>query len=351
MKYIEEKDGMLYKYKVDVDYDKLKDLFLEIRKGNFEYSSKLDKGVLDKKDLDFKYVKFDDSTIEEGKDGKIEYKLVYHSLLYKLTAMLLGVAYDFDEEDDEEFFLDDICFSNEYMGALAISGLLKYNGEEDLVSVISKEIKEREEGLDNLYSNNANAKELYKIRELYRQRNVASNLPNLKSLYESVMEAISYEVIGEINKKDYIRYLVFRNCSNDTYLKVEGDMIRKYRVSYDFDRIVDILNDIQRNTRYKDENGSLWSTGLEDVFVRFLYGDDSIERLIKYDNSVDARVFEENAKYNDQLVSTTKYYDEILKELKYNMIASMSVDTFNKASKFSNGINYSDSLTRLILDK
>ena len=87
------------------------------------------------------------------------------------------------------------------------------------------------------------------------------------------------------------------------------------------------------------------------MFVRFLYGDDSIERLIEYDNSVDARVFEENAKYNDQLVSTTKYYDEILKELKYNMIASMSVDTFNKASKFSNGINYSDSLTRLILDK
>ena len=53
MIYIEEKDGMLYKYKVDIDYDRLEEVFSEIRKGNFIYYRLLKDGILKADDLDF----------------------------------------------------------------------------------------------------------------------------------------------------------------------------------------------------------------------------------------------------------------------------------------------------------
>ena len=139
MIYIEEKDGMLYKYKVDIDYDRLEEVFSEIRKGNFIYHRVLKDGILKADDLDFCYA----DSITESKIGeRLCYHLTYYSKLYKYVSRLV----DFDgniETPDKELYASGKRFDSNYVQILGLSNLLNYEGEESLVSLIDEEIEGR----------------------------------------------------------------------------------------------------------------------------------------------------------------------------------------------------------------
>ena len=136
MIYIEEKDGVLYKYKVDIDEERLKELILKIEDGNFYYNHDVEEGTLTYNDLDFtSYIDFDEDSISREKG--LSYELVLYSNLYKLACRLL--EYDVISKSS--------C--DEYDRMYALYELESYSGEVDLVSLIDKEIEKRKE---NLYS-------------------------------------------------------------------------------------------------------------------------------------------------------------------------------------------------------
>ncbi len=382
MIYIEEKDGMLYKYKVDIDYDRLEEVFSEIRKGNFIYHRLLKDGILKADDLDFCYA----DSITESKIGeRLCYHLTYYSKLYKYVSRLA----DFDgniEALDKELYASGKRFDSNYVQILGLSNLLNYEGEGSLVSLIDEEIEERKKLIDDgVYGRDSERKlkEASKIEELYYQREEAASLLDVSKLYESVMETISFEKVDEISKEEYLRDKGIFTLSKNQCLKIECGSYCKYEVTYNKDNMEEILNKLVKNSGFMNYEGIIISTNLECILRSILKGRGDISSLLKYDSEKEeinifrrkyAKRLKEIAdnmgddideiidrlmsvkaefpysKFNTKLtVEPQAYYDEILSELRFKLIDSESVEEVKKAVEFDKGI--SEEVVKLSLTK
>ena len=382
MIYIEEKDGMLYKYKVDIDYDRLEEVFSEIRKGNFIYHRLLKDGILKADDLDFCYA---DSIIESKIGERLCYHLTYYSKLYKYVSRLA----DFDgniEALDKELYASGKRFDSNYVQILGLSNLLNYEGEGSLVSLIDEEIEGRKKLIDDgVYGRDSERKlkEASKIEELYYQREEAASLLDVSKLYESVMETISFEKVDEINKEEYLRDKGIFTLSKNQCLKIECGSYCKYEVTYNKDNMEEILNKLVKNSGFMNYEGIIISTNLECILRSILKGRGDISSLLKYDSEKEeinifrrkyAKRLKEIAdnmgddideiidrlmsvkaefpysKFNTKLtVEPQAYYDEILSELRFKLIDSESVEEVKKAVEFDEGI--SEEVVKLSLTK
>ena len=385
MIYIEEKDGMLYKYKVDIDYDRLEEVFSEIRKGNFIYHRLLKDGILKADDLDFCYA----DSITESKIGeRLCYHLTYYSKLYKYVSRLA----DFDdniEALDKELYASGKRFDSNYVQILGLSNLLNYEGEGSLVSLIDEEIEGRKKLIDDgVYGRDSERKlkEASKIEELYYQREVASKLlspAGFLDKYAEVMGCISFEKVGEINKEEYLKDREIFALSKDQCLKIECGSYCKYEVTYNKDNMEEILNKLVKNSGFMNYEGIIISTNLECILRSILKGRGDISSLLKYDSEKEeinifrrkyAKRLKEIAdnmgddidkiidrlmsvkaefpysKFNTKLtVEPQAYYDEILSELRFKLIDSESVEEVKKAVEFDEGI--SEEVVKLSLTK
>ena len=382
MIYIEEKDGMLYKYKVDIDYDRLEEVFSEIRKGNFIYHRLLKDGILKADDLDFCYA----DSITESKIGeRLCYHLTYYSKLYKYVSRLA----DFDgniEALDKELYASGKRFDSNYVQILGLSNLLNYEGEGSLVSLIDEEIEGRKKLIDDgVYGRDSERKlkEASKIEELYYQREEAASLLDVSKLYESVMETISFEKVDEISKEEYLRDKGIFTLSKDQCLKIECGSYCKYEVTYNKDNMEEILNKLVNKSGFMNYEGIIISTNLECILRSILKGRGDISSLLKYDSEKEeinifrrkyAKRLKEIAdnmgddidkiidrlmsvkaefpysKFNTKLtVEPQAYYDEILSELRFKLIDSESVEEVKKAVEFDEGI--SEEVVKLSLTK
>ena len=382
MIYIEEKDGMLYKYKVDIDYDRLEEVFSEIRKGNFIYHRLLKDGILKADDLDFCYA---DSIIESKIGERLYYHLTYYSKLYKYVSRLA----DFDgniEALDKELYASGKRFDSNYVQILGLSNLLNYEGEGSLVSLIDEEIEGRKKLIDDgVYGRDSERKlkEASKIEELYYQREEAASLLDVSKLYESVMETISFEKVDEINKEEYLRDKGIFTLSKNQCLKIECGSYCKYEVTYNKDNMEEILNKLVKNSGFMNYEGIIISTNLECILRSILKERGDISSLLKYDSEKEeinifrrkyAKRLKEIAdnmgddidkiidrlmsvkaefpysKFNTKLtVEPQAYYDEILSELRFKLIDSESVEEVKKAVEFDEGI--SEEVVKLSLTK
>lgn len=373
MIYLEEKDGMIYKYKVDIDEERLKELILKIEEGNFYYNHDVEEGTLTYKDLDFtSYIDFDEDSISREKG--LSYELVLYSNLYKLASRLL--EYDVISKSN----------SDEYDKMYALYELESYSGEVDLVSLIDKEIEKRK---DNLYSGlskydfNGRLTRLYILKELYNQREEATSLPDITGFYSDIMNTITYEKIDEISLEDYTKYRELCKCDNNSFLVKDGKYINKNKVCFDMNRLVYLLRLMQMDTRYKDASGKLESTELEKLLIEFINGKTNITSLLSYEpnkekiniyriecmeqskkigaldsNSVDdlINVTEEvrnsfpYAEYNMSTVPTYGYYEKILCELNYESVFSMDIETYKKVEEFESEIS-EEVASKLVLSK
>ena len=382
MIYIEEKDGMLYKYKVDIDYDRLEEVFSEIRKGNFIYHRLLKDGILKADDLDFCYA----DSITESKIGeRLYYHLTYYSKLYKYVSRLA----DFDgniEALDKELYASGKRFDSNYVQILGLSNLLNYEGEGSLVSLIDEEIEGRKKLIDDgVYGRDSERKlkEASKIEELYYQREEAASLLDVSKLYESVMETISFEKVDEISKEEYLRDKGIFTLSKNQCLKIECGSYCKYEVTYNKDNMEEILNKLVKNSGFMNYEGIIISTNLECILRSILKGREDISSLLKYDSekeeiNIFRRKYSEclkeiadnmgddideiidrlmsvkaefpYSKFNTKLtVEPQAYYDEILSELRFKLIDSESVEEVKKAVEFDEGI--SEEVVKLSLTK
>ena len=382
MIYIEEKDGMLYKYKVDIDYDRLEEVFSEIRKGNFIYHRLLKDGILKADDLDFCYA----DSITESKIGeRLYYHLTYYSKLYKYVSRLA----DFDgniEALDKELYASGKRFDSNYVQILGLSNLLNYEGEGSLVSLIDEEIEGRKKLIDDgVYGRDSERKlkEASKIEELYYQREEAASLLDVSKLYESVMETISFEKVDEISKEEYLRDKGIFTLSKNQCLKIECGSYCKYEVTYNKDNMEEILNKLVKNSGFMNYEGIIISTNLECILRSILKERGDISSLLKYDSEKEeinifrrkyAKRLKEIAdnmgddideiidrlmsvkaefpysKFNTKLtVEPQAYYDEILSELRFKLIDSESVEEVKKAVEFDEGI--SEEVVKLSLTK
>ena len=382
MIYIEEKDGMLYKYKVDIDYDRLEEVFSEIRKGNFIYHRLLKDGILKADDLDFCYA----DSITESKIGeRLCYHLTYYSKLYKYVSRLA----DFDgniEVLDKELYASGKRFDSNYVQILGLSNLLNYEGEGSLVSLIDEEIEGRKKLIDDgVYGRDSERKlkEASKIEELYNQREEAASLLDASKLYESVMETISFEKVDEISKEEYLRDKGIFTLSKNQYLKIECGSYCKYEVTYNKDNMEEILNKLVNKSGFMNYEGIIISTNLECILRSILKGRGDISSLLKYDSekeeiNIFRRKYSEclkeiadnmgddideiidrlmsvkaefpYSKFNTKLtVEPQAYYDEVLSELRFKLIDSESVEEVKKAVEFDEGI--SEEVLKLSLTK
>ena len=382
MIYIEEKDGMLYKYKVDIDYDRLEEVFSEIRKGNFIYHRLLKDGILKADDLDFCYA----DSITESKIGeRLCYHLTYYSKLYKYVSRLA----DFDgniEALDKELYASGKRFDSNYVQILGLSNLLNYEGEGSLVSLIDEEIEGRKKLIDDgVYGRDSERKlkEASKIEELYYQREEAASLLDVSKLYESVMETISFEKVDEISKEEYLRDKGIFTLSKNQCLKIECGSYCKYEVTYNKDNMEEILNKLVNKSGFMNYEGIIISTNLECILRSILKGRGDISSLLKYDSekeeiNIFRRKYSEclkeiadnmgddidkiidrlmsvkaefpYSKFNTKLtVEPQAYYDEILSELRFKLIDSESVEEVKKAVEFDEGI--SEEVVKLSLTK
>ena len=386
MIYLEEKDGMIYKYKVDIDEERLRKIFDEMKGCNFKYSNSLDEDKLEFDELDFDYTRFDSIEWFLG-DGFFcsRYELVYYSKLYKIVNKLLGMEKNLEGYDIEPFS-DEEDYSRDYIMSSGVFELLNYNGEKDLVSLIDEEIKERESLLGNepsKFDYAGKCRELYKIRELYKQRKAASDVVDARRFVYAVMSTISFERIDEILKEDYMAYLVLSNYNSRIISKTENENARKYLVSFDEERMRNILESIEDNTRFKALDGRLVPTNLERILVNILDEGGDISSLINYNSEEEqANIFkkkcaeryrkigllsEENidgeietmeelrnefpyAEYNMSIDSTDSYYEEIIKELRYTFIPSLDSEIYNKAQEFDSEVN-KEAASKLVLGK
>ena len=388
MIYLEEKDGMLYKYKVDIDEERLRKIFDEMKGCNFKYSNSLGEDKLEFDELDFDYTRFD-SINWIFSDGLFSsrYELVYYSNLYKIVNKLLGMEEDI--EDIEEYYVEPFSDEDDIRDYIMTSGLfelLNYNGEKDLVSLIDEEIKERESLLGNepsKFDYAGKCRELYKIRELYKQRKAASDVVDARRFVYAVMSTISFERIDEILKEDYMAYLVLSNYNSRIISKTENESARKYLVSFDEERMRNILESIEDNTRFKAPDGRLVPTNLERILVNVLDEGGDISSLINYNSEEEqANIFkkkcaeryrkvgllsEENidgeielieklrnefpyAEYNMSIDSTDSYYEEIIKELRYTFIPSLDSEIYSEAQEFDSEVN-KEAASKLVLGK
>ncbi len=388
MIYLEEKDGMIYKYKVDIDEERLRKIFNEMKGCNFKYSNSLDEDKLEFDELDFDYTRFD-SINWIFSDGLFSsrYELIYYSNLYKIVNKLLGMEEDI--EDIEEYYVEPFSDEDDIRDYIMTSGLfelLNYNGEKDLVSLIDEEIKERESLLGNepsKFDYAGKCGELYKIKELYKQRKVASDVVDARRFVYAVMSTISFERIDEILKEDYMAYLVLSNYNSRIISKTENESTRKYLVSFDEERMRNILESIEDNTRFKAPDGRLVSTNLERILASVLDEEGDISLLINYNSEEEqANIFkkkcaeryrkigllsEENidgeieameelrnefpyAEYNMSIDLTDSYYEEIIKELRYTFIPSLDSEIYSEAQEFDSEVN-KEAASKLVLGK
>ena len=393
MIYIEEKDGMLYKYKVDIDEERLKELVLKIEEGNFYYTGSLGKDILDWDDIDFEYTKFDQKNLLSNNGDMLGpcYELVHCSKLYIIIGRLLGYEDEVKCHRDDLYFADqmyplDRKIDSEYLKLLSLIELLKYDGEEDLVSLIDEEIKERIKTLEskkNKFDFDKKLREAYKIKELYNQREEAASLLDISKLYESVMETISFEKVDEISKEEYLRDKGIFTLSKNQCLKIECGSYCKYEVTYNKDNMEEILNKLVKNSGFMNYEGIIISTNLECILRSILKGREDISSLLKYDSekeeiNIFRRKYSEclkeiadnmgddideiidrlmsvkaefpYSKFNTKLtVEPQAYYDEILSELRFKLIDSESVEEVKKAVEFDEGI--SEEVVKLSLTK
>ena len=373
MKYIDEKDGMLYKYKVNIDYDRLKELYLKIEEGNFYYSHDVEYAPLAYNDLDFtSYVDFDDKKIS-SKNG-LSYELVLYSNLFKLVDRLLKCSKTYSQSQDEND------------AVRTIYELKNYSGEIDLVSLIDKEIEKRKE---NLYSSlseydfKGRLTRLYILKELYDQRETVTSLPI--RLYSDVMDTISYEKIAEISLEDYTKYKELCTCDKNTFLLEDENSVNKVKVRFDMDRLTDLFLRMQRDTHYREKSGCITSTELERLLKDFMYGSTNVISLLQYEpdkeeinvykeecmeqsknigtiETLDSRSIDEfirvakkayndfyYAKENMHASSTYEYHKELLGEFSYDIVSSMDIEAYKKAEEFDEGI--SEEVMKLSLTK
>ena len=373
MIYIEEKDGTLYKYKVDIDHDKLSEILAKLEENNFGYSQVLGDTGWKEEDIDFNYVNFDCVLFKDS--FRTKYVLRYNFKLYKLVSELLGSG------------------SDEFNEMNVLGKLLRYNGEEDLVSLINEEIKRREESLRREKENLKNEmlekgrkvsdsdyrnffKEECKISELYNQRDVASKLLSPEGFldkYAEVMGCISFEKVGEINKEEYLKDREIFALSKDQCLKIECGRYCKYEVTFDRQNMEEILKDMNKNTGFMNSKGYILKTNLEYILCGILNGNEFVSSLLKYDSEKEEiNIF--RRKYAKRLreiadnmgddideiinqlmsaktefpysnfnmrstVEPQTYYDKILNELRFRLIDSESLEEVKKAEEFDKGVN------------
>ena len=398
MIYIEEKDGMLYKYKVDIDEERLKELMLKIEEGNFYYIGSLGKDILDFDDVDFEYTKFDQKNLLSNNGDMLGpcYELVHCSKLYIIIGRLLGYEDEVKCHRDDLYFADQVYpldrkIDSEYLKLLSLIELLKYDGEEDLVSLIDEEIKERIKVLEskkNKFDFGKKFKEACKIKELYKQREEAASLLDVSKLYESVMETISFEKVDEISEEDYEKYLDFTNQSYDTYVRVQGNGVQKYKVTFNRDNMRELLDALYRNTGYKPYV-FVRSTKLEDILRDVFDRKANISELINYNsdeeeinifrkecserykeieellnkkekNEEDLKRITElleaakkdfpNAEYNMKVKLPQTYYKKIMSRLKFTLVSTMDLEEYARCEKFESEVN-KEIVSRLVLSK
>ena len=375
MIYIEEKDGMLYKYKVDIDYTKLDEILSELYKNNFKYINTIDNAMIREEDLDFNYLDFSFASYSKALDVsgfktlEANYSLVYYSRLYRLVHGLLGSDSDYDKMN-------------------ILRELERYNGEEDIVSLIDEEIKRISESLDKIDDTDTKQKELYlyKLKELQNQREVALKLlspAGFLDKYAEVMGCISFEKVDEISKEEYLRDKGIFTLSKNQCLKIECGSYCKYEVTYNKDNMEEILNKLVKNSGFMNYEGIIISTNLECILRSILKERGDISSLLKYDSEKEeinifrrkyAKRLKEIAdnmgddideiidrlmsvkaefpysKFNTKLtVEPQAYYDEILSELRFKLIDSESVEEVKKAVEFDEGI--SEEVVKLSLTK
>ena len=375
MIYIEEKDGMLYKYKVDIDYTKLDEILSELYKNNFKYINTIDNAMIREEDLDFNYLDFSFVSYSKALDVsgfktlEANYSLIYYSKLYRLVHGLLGSDSDYNKMN-------------------ILRELERYNGEEDIISLIDEEIKRISESLDKIDDFNTKQKGLYfyKLKELQSQREVASKLLSPSGFidkYIDVMRCINFEKVGEISKEEYLRDKGIFTLSKNQCLKIECGSYCKYEVTYNKDNMEEILIKLVNNSGFMNYEGIIISTNLECILRSILKGRGDISSLLKYDSekeeiNIFRRKYSERlkeiadnmgddideiidrlmsvkaefpySKFNTKLtVEPQAYYDEILSELRFKLIDSESVEEVKKAVEFDEGI--SEEVVKLSLTK
>lgn len=357
MIYLEEKEGIIHKYKIFIDYDKLNEIYNELIASDFRYEQIVDDNAFSKEDIDFNYIDFDykgyTKEVDEYNKEKGHYYLIYSSKLSKILKRII----DSNDENDK---------------AKALNELREYECEDYIVSLIDVEIKRRKEGLKDIKDLDVMLKELYKIKELYKQMSVASKLIHPLILIDICNEArkcITYEEVNRLSKEMYLRVNGLFTLAKNEYLKYVDGVYFKYQISYSEKELEKIYWEIHNNTGFMNQYGVVVKTNLEKILLEIFEGNGYLSTLVSYDpESENINIFRKeyrkkceeiynntnididkaielvkNAKeelpysdYNMSVKLPQDYYIKIMKILKFNLVTTESFSNIKEVNEFVN---------------
>lgn len=382
MIYIEEEKDKLYKYKVDANENRLNEILKELEKGIFRFSSTINSDILSKEEIDFGYLPV--SQVNENYANILTYYIHKYPKLYEIVTGLLGY------ETDLRKYLgsSDESVSKDILKINGLLDLLNYEKEIPLITLIDNEIEKRISSINKMgeYDFSDKCKEIYILRELYKQREVILTIPDVSYLSKEVENALTFERIDEISKKEYEEYLRF--MQGDTcVIKRDKKRVYKNKVVWDSD-LGNILYSISFTTRYKGKDGEFKSTILENIIYDIVFNGGNPISLLNYDYRKEPiniykkkcnEYLEEINKLNNKknktikdyeslgiLLKTAKnefpyasynmkvkpiqnYYEEVLKTLDYMVVSSMDFNTFSKCEKFN--LDVTEPVMSLVLKK
>lgn len=269
--------------------------------------------------------------------------------------------------------------------------LVKAREEDKLLLSIDEDIERRKCAFRKALDFDNAFKELCEIKKLYdRKEAIAKRFGPIGFVgrFDEFMKYFDFEKVDEISKEDYFKGKKVLALSETQYLKIDGDSYYKFEVTFDRQKMEEILANLDENTGFMDSEYFVTKTNLEQILRGVLNGKEYISALIQYDSKkeeinifrrgclerfkqlgiadkltisngnidetikllTDAKKEFPNSKYNMNVGLPQDYYDEILNELRFELIETGPKEIVTRIIEFDNNVS-EEEISKLVLKK